>query len=331
MQGFDSISEGYFVRTGENLIFEVKGDIHPRDRLIAYLRYIPAEENSNKFRKIYDLTKRELYLQEHYPQYLWFSDVHGRIVQSVARDCIVEVLNPIDCISKLRFKKRKSTLEARAISLVDSLVETTGVDSGAIGITGSVLAETASSQSDIDLVVYGEKECRTLYSGLDHSFDVIPGMQHYSGNRLQQHVEFRWGNTSKQHQHVLKFLEGRKLLQGLFHDVDFFIRLVKLPSESSRAYGEEIIQYRGTHQAKCRIIDCSDSIFTPCEYEVETDLDAIRIDKIVSYRGRFTEHADIEEVVNVRGRLEHVRYARSGREYNQIVLGEDSKDFMLPV
>ena len=36
--------EGYFIVTQNDHIFEIKGLLHPKDRLIAYLRYIPDAE-----------------------------------------------------------------------------------------------------------------------------------------------------------------------------------------------------------------------------------------------------------------------------------------------
>ena len=36
------ILEGYAVETVEKLIFAVKGLVHPPDRLIAYMRYLPT-------------------------------------------------------------------------------------------------------------------------------------------------------------------------------------------------------------------------------------------------------------------------------------------------
>ena len=37
--------EGHFLVTEDGLIFEVKGVIHPEERIIAYLRYAPAHRS----------------------------------------------------------------------------------------------------------------------------------------------------------------------------------------------------------------------------------------------------------------------------------------------
>ncbi|MFW9845496.1 MAG: hypothetical protein ACFFD6_02010, partial [Candidatus Thorarchaeota archaeon] len=57
--------EGHFIITDDDLIFEVKGVIHPSDRVIAYLRYIKDDSgdrrsrDGTRFRKVYDLVRRE--------------------------------------------------------------------------------------------------------------------------------------------------------------------------------------------------------------------------------------------------------------------------------
>ena len=318
--------EGYFVRTVEDLIFEIKGVVHPQDRRIAYLRYVPMD---GTYRKIYNLHERASYLQQFYPHYLWHSRAHGRVVQCISKGSVKEVLNPVNRLAELRETGEKSKLQRTAVALSDTLVRLTGISHRSIGVTGSILTGTASDHSDIDLVVYGEQECRMLHSQLRQSFDVTPDMRPYSGVRLSQHVEFRWPGLV-QHYDALKSIEKNKLLQGLYRDTDFFIRLVKLPNEISDLYAEQEVRYLGQHHLQCRITNSDDSIFTPCEYEVDNDSSSVGISRLVSYRGRFTEHASLGEIVNVRGRLELVKRPKTAREYYQIVLGEDSQDFLLP-
>ena len=91
--------EGYFIITHDNHIFEVKGFLHPKDRVIAYLRYIPDKQGNRiskegiTFRKIYSLGKREKYLKKNYPQYLWFDQIQGRMLQSVPLKDIAIILH----------------------------------------------------------------------------------------------------------------------------------------------------------------------------------------------------------------------------------------------
>jgi len=53
--------EGDFIETSEGLVFDVKGLIHPPNRIIAFLRYFPDKKgerkrNSERYSKVYSLS-----------------------------------------------------------------------------------------------------------------------------------------------------------------------------------------------------------------------------------------------------------------------------------
>ena len=323
--------EGWFIVTSDDLIFEVKGIIHPRDRIIAYLRYVPdTRTERGKYRKIYDLKEREEYLRNNNPQYLWYSQPHGRLLQAVPRDMIKSLLNPVEYLRQMRERKLDNQpLAAATTKLSEMLMKITDIKETAIGVTGSQLTKTAITTSDIDLVVYGIEPCRKFYDVLKKSFDKIPELLRYSGNRLRFHVTFRWGGIMDQFS-ILNKIEEEKILQGFFDSYEFFIRLVKLPHEINQQYGTIVTKMRGTCEIECEVTDLSDSIYTPCEYPIESQ-EHPEIKKLISYRGRFTEQIQCKGLVRTRGRLEDVVHTQTGRRYQQIVLGESSTDFLVPI
>ena len=71
--------EGDYIQTKKNnLFFDVKGLLHPLDMKICYLRFYPdfngnRERKGVKYKKVYDLNDRYIYLREHYPRYIFFS------------------------------------------------------------------------------------------------------------------------------------------------------------------------------------------------------------------------------------------------------------------
>ena len=187
----ESPIEGYFVITSDNLVFEVKGVVHPENRIIAYLRYVPSESSSTGFKKVYDLDEREKYLREKYPEYLWNSEPHGRIVQSVSEEKIESILDPVDRLAQMREADEVTHLERESVVLARKLVEVTEIEWSNIGITGSQLVGVAGKESDIDLVIYGSTACRKFYSGICTKIDNIPEVSRYSGQLLENHVLFR--------------------------------------------------------------------------------------------------------------------------------------------
>ncbi|MFW9793012.1 MAG: hypothetical protein ACFFEE_01820 [Candidatus Thorarchaeota archaeon] len=323
--------EGYFVTTPDNLVFEVKGVVHPKNRIIAYLRYVPSEatESGTVFRKVYDLDDREEYLRNLYPEYLWFSGPHGRTVQSVSHDKIVSILDPVECLTRLRNTTKITGLKYESVMLARKLVETTGIEWNNIGLTGSQLVGVAGEDSDIDLVVYGSSACQKFYSGLSSGFDNIPEIKKYSGRLLDDHVSFRWGAHSDLRP-LLREIEREKLLQGMIGKYHFFIRLVKTPSDLDYTFGDLSFQMMGFQKVSGKVLDSSDSIFTPCEYQVKC-VGIPNLKKIISYRGRFTEQVKSDVKFEAFGRLELVTNHREKSQYMQLVLGERPIDYLIPI
>ncbi len=321
----DKLVEGYFVKTSDNLIFEVKGVVHPHDRIIAYVRYVPNLDSS--FRKIYDLREREEYLSDGFLEYLWFSKTHGRILQAVPHKKIVQVLDPVEHMNHIR--NDKSALSIATSNLVELLLDITGIDRMEIGVTGSQLVGVATETSDIDLVVYGESTCRKFYKRLRKNFDKIPNLGRYEGELLDAHVSFRWGNLTEHHE-LLHRIECAKILQGVFESHQFFIRLVKSPQDIGEIFGQIITENLKTREVQCSVIKDRNSIFTPCTYQVES-LDLPKLKQLVSYRGRFTEQVSSGMSVRARGRLENVSDSSTGENYQQLVLGENSSDYLVPI
>ena len=321
----EKLVEGYFIKTSDNLIFEVKGVVHPHDRIIAYVRYVPNLDSS--FRKIYDLREREEYLSNGFLGYLWFSKTHGRVLQAVPHKKIVQVLDPIEHIDQIR--NDKSALSIATTNLVELLLDITGIDRTEIGVTGSQLVGVATETSDIDLVVYGESTCRKFYNRLRKKFDKIPGLERYEGELLDAHVLFRWGDLTEQ-QELLHRIESAKILQGVFESHQFFIRLVKRPQDVGEIFGQIVTENLKTREVHCSVINNRNSIFTPCTYQVES-LDLPKLKQLVSYRGRFTEQVSSDMSVRARGRLENVIDSSTSENYQQLVLGESPSDYLIPI
>jgi predicted nucleotidyltransferase len=327
--------EGHFIMTDDDLLFEVKGVVHPRDRVIAYLRYVQDEQgdrqtrSGTRFRKVYNLVERDEILREKYPQYLWLDKKRGRQFQAVPRDRISFILNPTDGLRQLLdMGSHISDLERASRNLAELLVDKTGVDYSDIGLTGSQLVGLSSHKSDIDLVVYGSKPARKIHSSLKGKFDSFPEMIQYHGDLLKMHVRFRWEKHERWTK-ALQIIESQKVLQGLFRSYDFFIRAVKLPEEIDYRYEDLVIRDKGIQTINGTVTDDSDSIFTPCIYTLETD-DTTRIKRLVSFRGRFTEHVFAGETIEARGRLELVTNVNTDESFTQLVLGEDPLDYLMP-
>ncbi len=326
--------EGYFIVTSDNLIFEVKGVIHPDDRKIAYVRYVPICKDSPRIRenihymKIYNLLEREKFLRENYPKYFWYDSRNDRVLQSVKFEDFKEVLNPVKAVCLMNDDDYQVCPVANAAKkLVNLLVSKSGASPRAFGITGSILAGLATPESDIDLVVYGEVNARKVFEVLQNDIELQSQIKRYEGLALDEITRFRWGDCHNWTR--LREIEKRKVLQGIFQSYPFYIRLVKYPHEVGVQYYDITYKMLGRGHFLCKIIDDNDSIFTPCTYRVSCENDK-RIKQIVSYRGRFTEQAKCGMIVRVEGTLEIVHDHRSEDKFCQVVLGSNPCDLMMP-
>ena len=325
----EKLVEGYFVTTLDNLIFEVKGVVHPTDRIIAYVRYVPnviSSESEPKFQKIYNLQEREKFLKEYFPEYLWYSETHDRILQSVPYEKVKQILDPVEHMVQIR--ESSSELSISTSKLVDLLLEYTGINRKDIGVTGSQLVGVARKSSDIDLIVFGESTCDEFYRKLKLDYDEIPSLERYSGDLLNEHLKFRWGDLVEHHD-TLREIERGKNLQGIFENYHVFIRLVKRRQDIAESFGQIVSENSESREVQCMVIDDRGSIFTPCVYRVKSD-DLPELKQIISFRGRFTEHVSKGDSVNANGRLEYVVDTGTGERYQQLVLGESSTDYMIP-
>ncbi|MHA2423428.1 MAG: nucleotidyltransferase domain-containing protein [Candidatus Thorarchaeota archaeon] len=328
-----NLVEGYFVITTEDLVFEIKGVIHPRNRVIAYLRYVPTKGKTSSseidYKKVYALDERTEYLQDNYPTYLWFSEPHGRIVQSVPNDSIKSILNPVDSLANMRdCGSDLSDLGQASVELAKTLIDTTGIEWSDMGITGSQLVGVAKKDSDIDLVVYGSNPCRKFYSNLSKNIASIGGVERYSGKLLDEHVSFRWG-AHENLRNILRKIERAKLLQGVYKGHHFFVRLVKSSEDLDYVYGDVSFQMKGQQLVSGRIVNDDESMFTPCEYLIDCD-DFPTLRKLVSYRGRFTEQILKGSTFEALGRLEMVTDHKDAVQYLQLILGELTTDYLIP-
>lgn len=331
------IIEGFFIETLERLIFDVKGLVHPPDRVIAYVRYVPNSKGDRiskrgfRYSKIYSLQNREEFLKAKYPYYIYYDPIFGRRLQGVPKNRIRHVYNPLDKLRELRETEHMSPVEREVVELAEEIAERAGVRRSAIGVTGSVLVGLYTPTSDIDLVVYGENEGKCVYSALLDMIREGSKIRYYSKEELKRLFSFRVKDTLIPLDIFLK-IEKNKVLQGIFKKREYFIRLVKRPEEFKERYGDRRYRPLGRVRLRALVTDARDSIFTPCKYIVDnvrvisgSSPEPIR--EIVSYRGRFREQAKEGDVVIAEGALERVE---NDEIFYRVLIGENPQDILIP-
>ncbi len=336
--------EGDYIETKEdNLFFDVKGLLHPKNRKICFIRYIPDPKGDRikaniNYKKIYDLNNRYSYLKEFYPKYLFYSKELDLELQGVKNNDIKKIFTPRDCFRELSNKNHITKIENRSKQLCELFLNKGEIPENSIGITGSTMIGLAKENSDIDLLIYGTETSVAFQEKLKSIFEISNKCRMYKNEEYKRHYKWRVGGSNISFQNFLKS-ETRKLHQGKFYGIDFFLRYIKSPEDWNGNFYDFKFENYGRISIKAKIIDSSDSIFTPCSYKItpikiiESDIkfDDVLLNilrEISSFRGRFCEHAKLGEIVLVEGKLEKIFYKNSFIHF-RILLEDQIKDKMI--
>jgi predicted nucleotidyltransferase len=330
--------EGYFCETKESLIFDVKGVLHPYDRIISFLRYYPSSNgtrvrNGRKFSKVYKLRDRFEFLQKHYPYYLFQDEYSGQILQGVHYKDIKKIYNPTETVKRLLNKPKLSDQEKESISFVKILGER--VTGNSIGLSGSLMVGLHTRKSDMDIVVYGMDASYKVHKCLTKLMDERKhNMRPMTIDELQDLHYFRNQQTESAFSTFVQ-LEKRKHISGMYNNREFFMRFVKAPSEIDEKYEDYRYKKVGFAVVKGRVVDDSEAIFTPCKYILEDTrtIEGVQVKdlrEIISFRGRFCEQAQKGETIVASGKIEKV-IRKDGSEWYQMILGERRDDYFMPI
>jgi len=335
--------EGDYLETKQNnLIFDVKGLHHPKDRKICFLRFYPSPEGDRKregkiYKKVYNLNERYSILRKEFPQYLFFSKEIDLEVQGVKNEDIKNIYSPREYYQRLTEKTNLTKLENYSKELCELCISEGDVPESSIGITGSQMVGINKDDSDIDLIIYGTETGLEFQEKLKKIFEKSNECRKYTIDEYKIHYNWRIGGSQISFEDFLKS-ERRKLHQGKFKDVDFYIRYIKSPQDWEGNYYDSLYKNYGRIKLKAVILDTTYSIFTPCSYKIEVskilennlashDYIIEDITDINSFRGRFCEQAKKGEEILVEGKLEKAFFRN--KEYYRVLLFDQVKDKMV--
>jgi len=335
--------EGDLIKTRSNVVFDVKGLVHPPNKVIAFPRFIPSSQGTRQgkdmlYGKVYNLGDRFKYLQDNHPDLIVFDPVFGETMCEVPVEQIANHYQPTEKLEELRQTKNLSTLENKALQLATILKEKAGIPSSAIGISGSIMARLTTEKSDIDPLVYGVENSRKAYAALKEMLkEPDSGFKPYSKGELQTLFDFRSKDTQMSFEDFEK-VESRKAFQGMFMGTDYFVRFVKDWNETNEQYGDVCYSNSGYAKVSANIADAADSLFTPCTYKLKDVVivegpKLLPIIEIVSFRGRFCEQIppNLREppTVEAQGKVEHVTDNRTGKTHYRLIIGGKPTDYMV--
>jgi len=332
--------EGDLLETTDNIIFDVKGLVHPPNRVVAFIRYVPdpegnRERDGTRYSKFYSLSKRYALLKQRFPQYLVDDPVFNTLLCEVPFEDVKQHYQPTRGLQNLRNRNNLDEAETAALQFMEILKEKSGVQWSKLGVSGSILVNLHEPFSDIDLIVYGSETGYRVQATMKEMLENKSSpFKAYNLDGLKELFDFRSKDTITSFEDFVR-TDSRKVSHGKFMGKHFFIRFVKDLNEISEQYGTIIYKPEGRARIKATIADDSEAIFTPCSYKLANVkiLEGAKvepIEEIVSFRGRFCEQARSGEAVIAEGKLERVQ--QEGKDdHFRLLLGSKPADHMILV
>ena len=345
-----------FIETTEGMLFCIIGNVHPVNRVIAYLKYIPhfKSEIRTKWSKdgvmygrilpyysAMGVEETKAYLKNKYPDYVVFDKYRAIELIEVPKDRVKKHFKPEERLKELA-KDPRDNLEEMALNLVRRLSKEAGISIDDFGITGSILLRIHNIRySDIDIVVYGVSNGWKLRNTLKKLFNEgDPEFSLPKGETLE-----KWAKDIVNH-HPLTIEEAILLYsrykwnRALYKRRQFSIHPVKLENEVDEKWEDKIHKPLGLIRARATVVDASDSLFMPATYVIE-DVEVLKgrkphldITRVVSYEGLYIDIAGPGDRIEVFGKLEEIHDLRKDEKYCQITIGTveaKGQDYIKPL
>lgn len=330
--------EGDILTDLNGTIFDVKGLVHPPNKVIAFPRFIPDSRGNRigenlKYTKVYSLSERFQFLEQKFPHYIVYDSVFDEKLCEVPSEDVKRYYKPANRLRELRRSEKLDDLERDALEFMTLLKNDANAPWNTLGISGSLLVKLHTPKSDIDPIVYGSRNCRRVYEALESLMhETKSRVKAYFIEELRELFKFRVRDTQESFKDFVR-TESRKVLQGKFRNREYFMRFVKDWNETNTEYGAVCYKNVGYAKIKAIVEDDSEAIFTPCSYRIKNVkiLEGARfpIEEIASFRGRFCEQARKDETIIAQGKVEKITDNRQNRESFRLLLGNKPSDYMI--
>jgi len=328
--------EGYFFEVGGRDIFYVKGVVNPPEGVIGFPKYIkdPRGDRVNKkgerYRKIPGIEDEIHHILKFYQGFMRYDEFFCGEIPIIPMEMITRVYDPIIKAMNIIELRNTDGVISDVRDMVNDIINATNVKS--IGVSGSILVDLYREDSDIDLVIYGEKEGRRVYEYLAEVIDKNSSQyRRYSINNIEKLFRERSKETPIEIHELLK-QESRRVLEGLYRNREYFIRLIRYPEEDE-LYGAYKCVKVGRVVAKLMVVDDRYAIYTPCRYGVQVieiiDGENISIDEVYTLRGRFIDIAKQDDIIIASGTVEKIIF-RNGNILYRLYLGNKG-DYVIKI
>ncbi len=324
--------DGELFLTHHGFISVTFGYLHPRDRVIFWLKYIGEKEKSSFKIPLLDTTwtfegqklfrpknlfspetfksEKETFKQK-FPEYLYYSPYLSKEVFAVPKNKIKKVFSSKSALGSMikKDEKYKKTIYRTAVNLIRLLSSEADVSLDFFGIRGSLLLEMAYEFSDIDITVFGK----------ENFFKVKESLKRLVAKEV---LGYLFENE----------FDKRRKNKGIFNGKKFVITATRLYDEIYEKYGD--FRYIPLKQAKikCEVTNSSESVFRPAKYFIKSIVpleddssivDEKSLKELVSMNGQHRDFLNEGDQIVVKGMLESKENTQTGEIDFHIVVGSE--------
>ena len=288
-----------FIYTTDGLFFASTNYVHPDDRFISFLRYIPdsngdREKDGKKYRKV---TSDEAYsyLRENHPDYLYFCE-----------ERLAELRDAFNKGEKLK----NPEIMAKLMDVSDFFHYVAGVPYENLGISGSILPGLHKEDvSDIDFVIFGLENHRKAMKafrenkGKNVHIDEVDKDITVNGivDEFWEKVYNKRMKDSSLTMDEFKWYENRKGNRGTINGTLFDILCTKNYDEISGKWGDTVYEPLGIAQ----IAFDNPSLYTIENLKILDGVEA-PISEVVSFTHTYAGEVIDGEHVLAKGKVEKV-------------------------
>ncbi|MCQ2971814.1 MAG: DNA polymerase subunit beta [archaeon] len=332
-----------FIYTTDGLFFASTNYIHPEDRFISFLRYIPdengdREKNGTKYSKV-SSDEAYAFLRENHPDYLYFCDVTNVEMMGVPHNKVKEIIKPENRLKELKEayengeKVKNPEIVAKLMDVADFFHYVAGIDYQNLGISGSMCPGLQKEEiSDIDFVVYGlENHRKAMNTFKEHKNTPVYVEELDKSIQLNQIEDEFWERLfhkrmkdSSLTKEEFCWYESRKNNRGTVNGTLFDILCTRNYDEIEGKWGDTIYEPLGIAKIQCTIESALGAYDNPAVYTVK-DVELlegvdVEITEVASFTHTYAGEALDGEEVYCKGKVEKV-IKENAPDYYRIVVG----------
>jgi len=320
-----------FIYTVDDLFFATTSYLHPEDRIIAFLRYIPDPEgersrDGRRYSKV-DSEGAYKFLKENYPTYLYEAENLGKIILAVPHELIEEILTPTRRLKEIIEEGPSDDLLEKVLIIADAFHEEASISYDDMGVSGSILPSLHDPEnSDIDFVIYGLENHRKALETFAQLKDQGP-FKSLSEDYWLKVYKKRIKDDSLSFKEFCWY-EERKNNRGLVNGTLFDILATRSWDEIEGSWADTIYEPMDRIKIEARVYDAMAAFDNPATYKVEDvrilEGPMVDIDEVVSFTHTYAGQAREGEFIIAEGKLEKYTGVKNGY---RVVVGTTREAF----